>query len=832
MVTNYDGEQIEIPQTLPMLPVRDIVVFPYMIIPLFVGRDSSIRSVEEALSKTDRLIFLSSQKNIADEQPSPEGIYETGTVAMIMRMRKLPDGRIKILTQGLCKARIKKFTQTAPYYEVQVDQIQENALGEKKSEAEALMRTIKEQLERVISLGKVLAPDIMMVLEDIQDPSRMADLVSSNLGLKVSQAQEVLEIHDPFDKLKKINEILNKETEVLSIQAKIRSQTKDEISKSQKEYFLREQMKQIKNELGDGDPKGEEINELREKILSSKMPPNVEQECLKQLQRLERMHPESSEASMMRTYVEWMIDTPWGKSSPDNLDLDHAMEILDDDHYKLDKIKERIMEFLAVRKLKDNMKGPILCFSGPPGVGKTSLGKSIARALGREFVRISLGGVKDEAEIRGHRRTYVGALPGRIIQGLKQAGTNNPVFILDELDKMGADYKGDPSAALLEVLDPEQNYAFRDHYLNVAIDLTNVMFIATCNDLSQIPPALRDRMEVIQLAGYTQEEKYFIANKYLIPKQTTENGLKPNHIAFTDDGIRSIVENYTREAGLRNLERLIGSVCRKTARKVAEGTESTTTITSDVVAKFLGPAVYTREEEQDKDEIGIATGLAWTSVGGEILYVETATTRGKGGMLLTGQLGDVMKESAQAALGLIRWRAADFGINPDTLSETDIHVHFPQGAIPKDGPSAGITMATAMISRLTGISIRRDVAMTGEITLTGRVLPIGGLKEKALAAMRHGIKTVVIPDKNKKDLEEIPEEVRQHVTFVPVKSIDEVLEVALSHKVTPVETTHTVHSSDVHETRPTKSNKKQKPVAAAEPAVAKSVMTKQAKRSA
>ncbi len=820
MVTNYDGEQIEIPHTLPMLPVRDIVVFPYMIIPLFVGRDSSIRSVEEALTKTDKLIFLSSQKNIADEQPTPEGIYETGTVAMIIRMRKLPDGRIKILTQGLCKARVKRFTQTQPFYEVQVDQIQE-VLTEKKSESEALMRTIKEQIERMISLGKVLAPDIMMVLEDIQDPSRMADLVASNLGLKVSVAQEVLEIHEPFQKLQKINEILNKETEVLSIQAKIRSQTKEEITKSQKEYFLREQMKQIKSELGDNDPRAEEMNELREKVLSSKMPQAVEQETMKQLQRLERMHPESSEASMMRTYVEWMIDTPWSKASEDNLDLDHAMEILDEDHYKLEKIKERIIEFLAVRKLKkDNLKGPILCFSGPPGVGKTSLGKSIAKALGREFVRISLGGVKDEAEIRGHRRTYVGALPGRIIQGLKQAGTNNPVFILDELDKMGSDYKGDPSAALLEVLDPEQNYAFRDHYLNVPIDLTNVMFITTCNQLDQIPAPLRDRMEVIQLSGYTQEEKYFICRRYLIPKQVQENGLSDAQIEFTDEGIQSIIDNYTREAGLRNLERLVGTVCRKTARFVAEGRTTTTRIDAECVAKFLGPAVYSREDEQDKDEVGISTGLAWTSVGGEILYVETAITRGKGGMLLTGQLGDVMKESGQAALGLIRWRAADFGINSDVLSETDIHVHFPQGAVPKDGPSAGITMATAIISRLTGIPVRKDVAMTGEITLTGRVLPIGGLKEKSLAAMRHGIRTIIIPEKNRKDLEEIPEEYRKVLNFVPVKSIDEVLEVALARKIKPIESSLPGAGGNASEIRPSK-NKKQKPVAAAEPAVAK-----------
>lgn len=822
MVTNYDGEQIEIPQTLPMLPVRDIVVFPYMIIPLFVGRDSSIRSVEEALAKTDRLIFLSSQKNIADEQPTPDGIYETGTVAVIMRMRKLPDGRIKILTQGLCKARVKKFSQTQPFYQVQVDQIEEFK-NEKKSECEALMRTIKEQLERVISLGKVLAPDIMMVLEDIQDPSRLSDIVAANLGLKVSTGQEVLETHDPFAKLQRINEILNKEIEVLSIQAKIRSQTKDEITKSQKEYFLREQMKQIKSELGDNDPKGEEMNELREKIASAKMPADVEKETLKQLQRLERMHPESSEASMMRTYIEWMTDTPWGKASQDNLDLDHAMEILDDDHYKLDKIKERIIEFLAVRKLKDNMKGPILCFAGPPGVGKTSLGKSIARALGREFVRISLGGVKDEAEIRGHRRTYVGALPGRIIQGLKQAGTNNPVFILDELDKMGSDYKGDPSSALLEVLDPEQNYAFRDHYLNVAMDLTNVMFITTCNDLGQIPGPLRDRMEVIQLSGYTQEEKYFISRKYLIPKQITENGLKVDQIEFTDAGIQAIVENYTREAGLRNLERLVGTVCRKTARQVAEGKTAVTVIDALMVAKYLGPAIYSREDEQEKDEVGITTGLAWTSVGGEILYVETAATRGKGGVMLTGQLGDVMKESAQAALGLIRWRAADFGIDADVLSETDLHIHFPQGGVPKDGPSAGITMATAIISRLLNVPVRRDVAMTGEITLTGRVLPIGGLKEKALAAMRHGIKTVIIPDKNKKDLEEIPEEVKRQVRFVPVKSIDEVLEVALTRKVIPLDNHLPGASRDeTVEARTQNKNKKPKPAVAAEPAVAKS----------
>ncbi len=788
MVTNYDGEQVEIPGSLPLLPVRDIVVFPYMIIPLFVGRDSSIKSVEEALARSDRLILLASQKEISDEHPAPEGIYRTGTVSMIMRMRKLPDGRIKILTQGLCKANITEFSQTQPYFECKIERVVEPQHPENHPEMTALMRSVREQLERVISLGKVLSPDILMVLDDITEPGRLADLVASNLGLKVSDAQAILETLDSHDRLRRIHEILAKEIEVLTIQAKIRSQAKDEMTKSQKEYFLREQIRAIKSELGDTDQKGEEASELREKIMSCKMPSEVETEALKQLGRLERMHPDASEASMLRTYIDWLIETPWSKSTPDNLDLARAKMFLDEDHYNLGKIKERVLEYLAVRKLKEKMKGPILCFSGPPGVGKTSLGRSIARALGREFVRVSLGGVKDEAEIRGHRRTYVGALPGRVVQGLKQAGTNNPIFVLDEIDKLGSDFRGDPSAALLEVLDPEQNSTFRDHYLNVPIDLSNVMFIATCNVLETIPSALRDRMEVIQLSGYTEEEKFFIAKKYLLPKQINENGLgekdRTRLIEFTDEGIRAVISQYTREAGLRNLERSIATLCRKTARLIAEGKTEKTVIDTDQVHKFLGPAPYIREEEQEKDEIGIATGLAWTSVGGEILYVETNMMKGKGGIMLTGQLGDVMKESGQAALGLIRSRASDFGISDDLFEKTDIHVHFPAGAIPKDGPSAGITMATAIISRLTGIPIRKDVAMTGEITLTGKVLPIGGLKEKALAAMRHGIKTIIIPYKNKKDLEDIPEEYRETLTFITVKTIDDVLAVALSRKIT------------------------------------------------
>ncbi|MBC7691408.1 MAG: endopeptidase La [Methylotenera sp.] len=782
MVTNYDGEQVEIPTNLPMLPVRDIVVFPYMIIPLFVGRDSSIKAVEEALSRSDRLILLASQKDISDEHPAPDAIYTTGTVAMIMRMRKLPDGRIKILTQGLCKANIKEFSQKEPFYEVAIEKLPEIGPSTHGS-SEALMRTVREQLEKVISLGKVLSPDILMVLDDITDPGRLADLVASNLGLKVQEAQGILETADTHERLQKIHEILAREIEVLNIQAKIRSSAKEEMTKSQKEYFLREQIRAIKNELGDTDNKGEEINELREKVANCKMPQEVEVEAMKQLARLERMHPDASEASMLRTYIDWLTDTPWSVATPDNLDLTRAKAILDDDHYNLDKIKERVLEYLAVRKLKDKMKGPILCFSGPPGVGKTSLGKSIARSMGREFVRISLGGVKDEAEIRGHRRTYVGAMPGRIIQGLKQAKTNNPIFILDELDKLGSDQRGDPSAALLEVLDPEQNFSFRDHYLNLPFDLSNVMFIATCNVLENIPSALRDRMEVIQLSGYTEEEKFFIAKKYLIPKQTTENGLTKDLVEFTDEAVKTVVSGYTREAGLRNLERFMGTLCRKTARLVAEGKTEKTLINRDQVTKFLGPAPCSREDEQEKDEVGIATGLAWTSVGGEILYVETTAIKGKGGITLTGQLGDVMKESAHTALGLIKWRAKDFGIDEDTLAATDIHVHYPQGGIPKDGPSAGITMATAMISRILNIPIKKDVAMTGEITLTGRVLPIGGLKEKALAALRHGIKTIIIPEKNKKDLEEIPQELRDQLTFVTAKTIDDVLAVALTEKV-------------------------------------------------
>ncbi len=782
MITHYDGEPIEIPNKLPLLPVRDMVVFPYMIMPLFIGRDSSIKGIEAGFNRSSRLVLLASQKDMSEDHPSPEGIHSVGTVAMIMRTRALPDGRIKVLTQGICKALIKNYTQLEPFYEVEIEPQAEDIVIENSSETQALMRNLRENLEKAMNLGKVLTPDILMLLDDVHEPGRLADLVASNLGLKVSDSQMILEAINPIERLKKVHEILSQEIEVLSLQAKIRSQAKEEMAKSQKEYFLREQMRAIKTELGDNDAKNEEIRELREKILAIEMPRIIEQEALKQLARLERMHAESSEASILRTYLDWLIETPWNKRSQDHLDLSRAKKILDEEHFNLVKIKERILEYLAVRKLKEKIKGPLLCLSGPPGVGKTSLGRSIAKALGREFVRISLGGIKDEAEIRGHRRTYVGALPGRIIQALKQAGTCNPVVILDEIDKLGSDFRGDPSAALLEVLDPEQNHNFRDHYLNLPYDLSNVIFIATCNTLETIPSALKDRMEVLQLSSYSEEEKFMITKKYLISKQITEHGIEKSLIEFEDKAIETIVREYTRESGLRNLERHIASLCRKVARLIAEGKRDKTTITASSVYEFLGPPVYLKQDSQEQDEVGIATGLAWTAAGGEVLSVEAISMKGRGAITLTGQLGEVMKESGQTALGFIRSRASDLGISENVFATTDIHVHFPSGAIPKDGPSAGITMASAIVSRLTGMALRKDVAMTGEISLTGRVLPIGGLKEKSLAAMRHGITTIVFPEKNLKDLEEIPEEFRSRLTFVPVKTLDEVLAIVLVKK--------------------------------------------------
>ena len=778
MENKPETEELNIPEVLPLLPVRDVVVYPYMILPLFVGREISIAAVDYALSK-DRMIFLATQREVGDEDPAPESIYEVGTVAMIMRMLKLPDGRVKILVQGLTKARVTEYLAEKPFYSVRIERMVEPAALENTLEAEALIRTVKEELAKIVALGKAVSPEVMVIVENMQEPGSLADLVASNIGLKVEEAQGLLEVVDPLERLKKVNDFLNKESELLNMQARIQSAAKEEMGKSQREYYLREQLRAIQQELGETDARSEEIAELRKSVSSAKMPAPVEKEALKQLGRLEQMHPDAAEASMLRTYLDWLVEIPWGKATKDALEINRAQDILNEDHYFLEKVKERILEFLAVRKLKKKMKGPILCFVGPPGVGKTSLGKSIARAMGRKFVRISLGGVRDEAEIRGHRRTYVGALPGRIIQGLKQAGTNNPVFMLDELDKLGSDFRGDPSSALLEVLDPEQNNSFSDHYINLPFNLSNVMFIATANQIDTIPGPLRDRMEVINLSGYTEEEKLGIAKRYLVPRQVKENGITDEIINFSEEALKVLIAKYTREAGLRNLEREIGSVCRKVARKIAEGGTKQFSITAGTVAKYLGPPKFLREEEMERNEVGVVTGLAWTPVGGEVLFVEASTMKGKGGLTLTGQLGDVMKESVQAALSYIRARAVELQLPDDFYSTMDIHVHVPAGAIPKDGPSAGVTMATALVSALSRVPVRKNVAMTGEITLRGKVLPIGGLKEKILAAARLGIDTVVIPVQNLKDLEDVPKTILKKLKIITASTIDDVLAVAL-----------------------------------------------------
>lgn len=774
---SFDDKVLEIPATLPMLPVRDIVVFPYMILPLFVGREASIRSVEEALAK-NRLIFLASQKEITEENPTPESIYTTGTIAMIMRMRKLSDGRIKILIQGVAKGRIKNFTKTEPCYEVGVEKIEDLQTQAPSIEFEAMIRTAKEHIEKIIALGRVLSPDILLVLDDVQDPGRLADLIASNLGVKVEDAQKVLETSDPKNRLKLVNEILANELEVLQMQAKIRTTAKDEMSKSQREYFLREQMRAIKNELGEADSKSEEMEELRDKVHNSGMPATVEQEALKQLARLERMHPDASEASMVRTYLDWMVDLPWTKKTEDNLDLSRAKTVLDEDHYDLQKAKDRILEFLAVRKLKTSMKGPILCFAGPPGVGKTSLGKSIARSMGREYFRIALGGVKDEAEIRGHRRTYVGAMPGKVISAMRQVKTNNPVIVLDEVDKLGSDFRGDPSAAMLEVLDPEQNATFRDNYLNVDFDLSNVLFIATANVLENIPPALRDRMEIIQISGYTENDKLLITKKHLIERQIEQNGITSENIKFTDEGIAYTIAHYTREAGLRNLEREIGSICRKVAKMVVMGEATYLEINEKTVPELLGPPRFIRDEKLEDSQVGVVTGLAWTQAGGEVLYVEALKYKGKGNLVLTGQLGDVMKESAHAAMAYARAHTEELGIAEDFFDRYDVHIHLPAGAIPKDGPSAGVTMTTALVSLMTDTPVRHDIAMTGEVTLQGRVLPVGGIREKCLAALSQGIKDIIIPYACMKDLSDIPKEFKDKMNFIAVENVDEVFAVA------------------------------------------------------
>ncbi len=773
-----EQQQVSIPDVLPVLPLTDIVVFPYMIVPLFVNRDRSAKAVDQALSE-NRMILLASQKNPNVDDPKAEDLHDFGTVSVIMRMLKLPDGRVRILVQGFSRAKVEYFDDSKPYITAKVAPKTEPQVVPDSPELEALIRNVKSSLEKMVSLGKNISPDLVAIATNIDEPARLSDLVASNLDLKIDKAQEVLELLDPVARLRRVHELMAKEIGVLEIQNDINTQARGEMDKSQREFYLRQQMKAIQQELGEGNELQEDIEQYRTKIKKAKMPADVTEETERQLVRLERMHPDAAETATLRNYLDWMVSLPWSKSTKDNLDLKKAQKILDEDHYGLEKIKDRIVEHLAVRKLKKDTKGPILCFVGPPGVGKTSLGKSIARALGRKFVRMSLGGVHDEAEIRGHRRTYVGAMPGRIIQSIHQAGTNNPVFMMDEVDKIGADFRGDPSSALLEVLDPEQNFAFRDNFLGVPFDLSNVMFITTANMLDTVQPAFRDRMEIIQLSGYTEEEKVEIAKRHLIPKQTAGHGLKKDQIQFTDDGLRAIINLYTQEAGLRNLEREIAAVCRKVAKQVAIGEKKTRKIHTDNLDQFLGRPKIFQEELLKRDQVGVATGLAWTPVGGDVLFVEATAMKGRGALTLTGQLGDVMKESAHAALSYARSHAKEFGISDDYFSKHDIHVHVPEGAIPKDGPSAGVTMATAILSLLTQKAVRRKIAMTGEITLRGEVLPVGGIKEKVLAARRAKIDTIILPSLNKRDLEDVNEMIRKEMKFIFVDDVKSVFKAAL-----------------------------------------------------
>src|SRR5438105_11397290 len=773
-----EQQQVTIPDVLPVLPLPDVVVFPYMIVPLFVNRDRSAKAVDQALSE-NRMVLLVSQKNPNVDDPKAEDLHDFGTVSVIMRMLKLPDGRVRILVQGFSRAKVEYFDESKPYITAKMQPKTEPQVVPDSPELEAIIRNVKSSLEKMVSLGKNISPDLVAIAASLDDPGRLADLVASNLDLKVDKAQEVLELLEPIDRLRRVHQLMTKEVEVLEIQNDINTQARGEMDKNQREFYLRQQMKAIQQELGEGNELQEEIETYRTKVKKAKMPPEVAEEADRQLGRLERMHPDAAETATLRNYLDWMVSLPWTKATKDNLDLKKAQKILDEDHYGLEKIKDRIIEHLAVRKLKKDTKGPILCFVGPPGVGKTSLGKSIARALGRKFVRMSPGGVHDESEIRGHRRTYVGAMPGRIIQSVHQAGTNNPVFMMDEVDKIGADFRGDPSSAMLEVLDPEQNHSFRDNYLGVPFDLSNVMFVTTANMLDPIQPAFRDRMEIIQLSGYTEEEKLQIAKRHLIPKQVEEHGLKKNQIQFTDEGIRAIISFYTQEAGLRNLEREIAAVCRKVAKQVATGEKKARKIHTDNLDFFLGRPKVFRDELLKRDQVGVATGLAWTPAGGDVLFIEATAMKGRGSLTLTGQLGDVMKESAQAALSYARSHAKEFGINEDFFAKHDLHVHVPEGAIPKDGPSAGVTMATAILSLLTGKAVHRKIAMTGEITLRGEVLPVGGIKEKVLAAHRAKIDTIILPALNKRDLEDVSEEIRKAMKFVFVDDVKNVFKSAL-----------------------------------------------------
>jgi ATP-dependent Lon protease len=755
-----------------------------MIVPLFVSREKSIRAVDEALGE-NRMIFLVSQRDLDKEEPSGEDLYTTGTVAVIMRMLKLPDGRIRILVQGLSRARVESVEDTGEFLRARLSSLDETGTPERSLEVEALVRNVRASMERATNLGKNISPEVMAIVSSLDDAGRLADLAASNLELKVEDAQSVLDIADTTARLRRVNDLLNKEIEVLTVQQEINTQARADIDRSQREFFLRQQLKAIQTELGEGNELAEEVAQFREKIEAAAMPKHAEEEALRQLKKLERMHPDAAETATLRNWMEIMLDLPWSKASVDNLDLIKAQQILDEDHYGLEKVKERIVEALAVRKLKEKPKGSILCLVGPPGVGKTSLGRSIARALDRKFVRLSLGGLHDEAEIRGHRRTYVGAMPGRIISALQQAGTNNPLIMLDEIDKVGADFRGDPSSALLEVLDPEQNNSFRDNYLGVTFDLSNAMFMTTANVLDTVQPALRDRMEVIRLAGYTEEEKLEIARRHLLPKQIEENGITAKNLHISKRALSVVIQQYTQEAGLRQLEREIGRICRKVARRIAEGKSEAVRVTPKNVHEHLGPPKSFPEEALRKDQIGVATGLAWTAVGGDVLFIEALRMKGKGQLVLTGQLGEVMRESAQAAYSYAKSRARELEIPDEDFEKFDMHIHIPEGAIPKDGPSAGITLATAMVSSLSQRPVRKDVAMTGEITLRGNVLPVGGVKEKVLAARRARVTRVILPHLNRRDMDEIPKELFGEMTFIFVENVREVFREALKENAQP-----------------------------------------------
>ena len=789
-IADAGEQQLQIPNELPVLPLRDIVIYPFMIVPLFVSREKSIHAVDEALGE-NRMILLASQKDLDKEEPTGEDLYQIGTVAVIMRMLKLPDGRIRILVQGLARARIESVDAGGEYLRARLQVIQETAVPERSLEVEALIRNVRASMEKAANLGKNISPEVMAIIANLDDAGRLADLSASNLELKVEDAQSVLDIADTTTRLRRVNELLNKEIEVLTVQQEINTQARADIDRSQREFYLRQQLKAIQSELGEGNELAEEIAQLREKIEAAKMPKPAEEEALRQLKKLERMHPDAAETATLRNWMEIMTDLPWSKASNDNLDLLEAQRILDEDHYGLEKVKERIIEALAVRKLKEKPKGSILCLVGPPGVGKTSLGKSIARALDRKFMRLSLGGVHDEAEIRGHRRTYVGAMPGRIIQAVQQAGTNNPLIMLDEIDKVGADFRGDPSSALLEVLDPEQNNNFRDNYLGITFDLSNVMFMTTANVLDTIQPALRDRMEVIRLAGYTEEEKREIARRHLLPKQIEENGITSRDLHISKTALATIILQYTQEAGLRQLEREIGTVCRKVARRIAEGHKGIVRVSLKNLHEFLGAPKVMPDEVLKKDQIGVATGLAWTAVGGDVLFIEALKMRGKGNLVLTGQLGEVMRESAQAAYSYAKSRAKELEINEEDFNNYDLHIHIPEGAIPKDGPSAGITLATAMVSALSQRPIRKDVAMTGEITLRGNVLPVGGVKEKVLAARRARVSKIILPQLNRRDMDEVPKELFGDIQFVFVDNVRQVFREALKERLPQPATTGT-----------------------------------------